>query len=225
MKNQYISDFPIPIEKEEIGNQKQKMNVIPKKALAGAQSSSSPEPFFEWKYEMNEKTGRYEFKALELSDGTQMSIENFFQTLKRTTGSSDSKVAEKILNKISYGMTAERQDQRINDVSALLPALRPQDETETLLLGQFLTLQDAGMKCLRNASLSEQGFYHIERFYLLAHKLLNTANQTMQALLKYRSGGQQVVQVVHVYNEGQAIVAQHLAAPSKGEGPPKKNTS
>ena len=61
-------------------------------------------------------------------------------------------------------------------------------------------------------------FYHIERLFLLATKLLNTANQTMQALLKYRSGGQQTVQVVHVYNEGQAIVAQNLSPPLKREG-------
>ena len=79
------------------------------------------------------------------------------------------------------------------------------------------------MKCLRHANLPEQGFYHEERLFLLANKLLNTANQTMQTVLKYRSGGQQTVQVVHVHNEGQAIVAQNLSHPSAQGGVHRKN--
>lgn len=79
------------------------------------------------------------------------------------------------------------------------------------------------MKCLRDANLPTQGFYHEERLLALGVKLLNTCNQTMQTLLKYRSGGQQTVQVIHVHNEGQAIVAQNLSSSSSGEGSQKKN--
>ena len=110
----------------------------------------------------------------------------------------------------------------MNEVSALLTALQPKDETEAMLLGQFLALQDSGMQCLRHANLPEQGFYHEERLFLLANKLLNTANQTMQTVLKYRSGGQQVVQVLHVHNEGQAIVAQNISHSAPREGSTKK---
>ena len=87
----------------------------------------------------------------------------------------------------------------------------------TLLLGQFIALQESGMLCLRNAN-SQDMFYHIERFILLATKLFNTANQTMQAIMKYRSGGQQTVQVIHMHNEGQAIVAQNLTSQPKEGG-------
>ena len=62
------------------------------------------------------------------------------------------------------------------------------------------------------------GFYHIERYINLATKLFNVANQTMQTLLKYRAKGQQTVQVVHVHNEGQAIVAQNVSAAGEGIG-------
>jgi hypothetical protein len=145
--------------------------------------------------------------------------------LKKTVGTSDPKLGERILNKVSYGLTGERADQRINEASAMLPALRPQDETEAMLLGQFLALYDSGMKCLRLANLPEQGFYHEEKLFLLANKLFNTANQTMQTVLKYRSGGQQTVQVVHVHNEGQAIVAQNLSHGTPGEGSQKKSSN
>jgi hypothetical protein len=76
-------------------------------------------------------------------------------------------------------------------------------DQESAVLGRFLTPQ---------ANPPDQGFYHVERLFILSSKLLNTANQTMHTFLKYRSGGQQTVQVVHVHNEGQAIVTQNLSS-------------
>lgn len=185
--------------------------------------AAAPEPFLKWKYEFNEETEKHEFKSIELSDGSKIDEDNLKGALKRATGANDVAVGEIILNKVASGMTGERMDLRVNEVSALLPALQPKDETEAMLLGQFIALQDSGMKCLRHANLAEQGFYHEERLFLLANKLFNTANQTMLTILKYRSGGQQVVQVLHVHNEGQAIVAQNLSHSSAGEGRQKKN--
>jgi hypothetical protein len=43
----------------------------------------------------------------------------------------------------------------------------------------------------------------------------------MQAVLKYRSGGKQTVQVVHDHNEGPAIVAQNLSLVPMERGPEK----
>lgn len=186
----------------------------------GGDLGSQPETdaFLEWKYAFNAETGTHDFKSLELSDKSQVNIHSLRKALKRTTGTADLAVGERIINSIAYGMTAERHDSRLNHTSALLPALQPKDETEALLLGQFLALQDSGMKCLRDANLPNQGFYHQERLLNLANKLLNTASQTMQTVLKYRSGGQQTVQVIHFHNEGQAIVAQNLSHPTPGEG-------
>ncbi|MGC1879254.1 MAG: hypothetical protein WA678_07760 [Rhabdochlamydiaceae bacterium] len=184
--------------------------------------ADAPEPFLEWKYELNEETGKHKFKSIGLSDGSKIDTDNLKGALKRATGANDVAVGEKILNKVARGMTGERADLRVNEVSALLPALRPKDETEAMLLGQFIALQDSGMKCLRHANLPEQGFYHEEKLFLLANKLLSTANQTMQTVLKYRSGGQQIVQVLHVHNEGQAIVAQNLSSQPRREGPKEK---
>lgn len=179
------------------------------------------EPFLEWKYKLNEETGNGEFQSLELSDGSQTDPTAIKAALKRATGTADPMMAQLILHNAAYGMTAERHDSRLNQVSSMLPALRPKDETEAMLLGQFLALQDSGTKCLRLANLPDQGFYHVERLFLLANKLMNTANQTMQTVLKYRSGGQQVVQVLHVHNEGQAVVAQNLSHSSNGAGSKK----
>ncbi len=185
----------------------------------------NPPPFLKWNYEYNEESKQHDFKSIELSDKSQLNEESLKKALKRTTGTDDPNVGERILHLAANGLTAQRHDLRINHASSLLPALHPKDETEALLLGQFLALQDSGLKCLRLANLPEQGFYHEEKLFLLANKLLNTANQTIQTLLKYRSGGQQTVQVVHVHNEGQAIVAQNLSHSTPGEGLHKKSTN
>jgi hypothetical protein len=202
------------------------MNTDEKTLVANTNNlGNDPPPFLKWKYEYNEKTGKHDFKSIELSDKSQVDAQGLRKALKRTTGTSDPAVGERIINSIACGMTAERHDLRLNHTSTLLPALRPQDETEAMLLGQFLALHESGMKCLRLANLPEQGFYHEEKLFLLANKLFNTANQTMQTVLKYRSGGQQTVQVVHVHNEGQAIVAQSLSHGIPGEGSQKKSSN
>lgn len=180
-------------------------------------------PYLKWNFKLNEKTGQREFASIQLSDKSQPTEKSLKDAVKRTTGSADFSQGELIINKVSRGMAADKQEVRLNDVCTLLPVLGPKDETEALLLGQFLALQDSGMKCLRLANLPEQGFYHEERLFALGVKLLNTANQTMQTVLKYRSGGQQTVQVVHVHNEGQAIVAQNLSSNRPGEGVQRKN--
>ncbi len=190
---------------------------IEKSSSVQAISRKKPEPFLKWKFEINEDTGASEFKTVEMSDGSKLSEKKISDAMKRASGVDDLAVGERILHKIARGLSAESLEHRINEVAALLPGLEPQNETEAMLFGQFLALNDSGMKCLRLANLQDQGFFHTEKLFTLAHKLFNTANQTMQTILKCRTGGQQTIQVVHMHNEGQAIVAQHLSHNPKGE--------
>lgn len=190
---------------------------IEKSSSVQAISRKKPEPFLKWKFEINEDTGASEFKTVEMSDGSKLSEKKISDAMKRASGVDDLAVGERILHKIARGLSAESLEHRINEVAALLPGLEPQNETEAMLFGQFLALNDSGMKCLRLANLQDQGFFHTEKLFTLAHKLFNTANQTMQTILKCRTGGQQTIQVIHMHNEGQAIVAQNLSHQPKGE--------
>lgn len=180
-------------------------------------------PYLKWSFKVNEETGESECDTIHLSDKSEVNAQSLKSALKRTVGTSNIAQGELIIDKLSQGMSSSKQELRLNDICALLPALGPKDETEAMLLGQFLALQDSGMKCLRLANMPEQGSHHVERLLTLGMKLLNTSNQTMQTVLKYRSGGHQTVQVVHVHNEGQAIVAQNLSSNRPGEGAQKKN--
>lgn len=161
----------------------------------------------------NSKSGRKKSKFT-LADGTAVnseSMERFETAFKQATGTADADFATAILWHISRGLPDSTFEQRFTYMASLLPAIRPQDETEALLAGQFIALQASAIECLRQGHFQD-GFYHTERYIHLATKLFNAATQTMQALTKYRAKGQQTVQVIHVHNEGQAIVAQNLSS-------------
>ena len=176
---------------------------------------------FDWK--ADEQTGKKHWE-ISLSDGTKVSKETYHkleEALKKATGTKDGHYGFAILTHVARGSDYQSEEERLTRTANMLPVFRPQDETEAMLAGQFLSLQEAGNKYLRLAGIQD-GFYHLERYIILSNKLFNTANQTMQTLIKYRSRGQQVVQVVHLHNEGQAIVAQNLS-PNTVEGSQKKN--
>ncbi len=192
-----------------------------KQNISTESTDTVPEPFLEWTFQLNDETGELEPDMLQFSDNTEVCRESFRRALKKASGAADPKVGEKIITKIARGLSTEGFYERLNEASALLSAMEPRNPAEALLLGQFLALNDSGMKCLRLANLPDQGFYHIDKLFALANKLLNTANQTMLTIQKLRSGGQQTVQVVHVHNEGQAVVAQNLSSHCREQDPCK----
>jgi hypothetical protein len=113
-------------------------------------------------------------------------------------------------------MSANNDESRTQLIHMLLPSLRQQDESEAMLLGQFLVLQDSGMNCMRNANYNEM-FCHKKELFQLGVKLFRCANETMQTLLKYRCGGKQQIQVIHVSGEGKAVIANEMSTGGRGE--------
>ncbi len=169
--------------------------------------------FLKYKFKENPETGKKEVSEIELSDNTSPDSPKFLEkltlALKNMTGSENPEVAEKIVAKIAWAMSSSKSELRLQDVTTLLHTLEPQNETEALLLGQFLALQDSGIQCLRDANYNEM-FYHKKEFFQLSAKLFRCANETMQTLLKYRSGGTQQIQVIHVSGEGKAVIANEI---------------
>ena len=106
-------------------------------------------------------------------------------------------------------MTSDEKKHRYDTVTSILPSLKPENELEALLLGQFLSLQESGLKCIRNANSADM-FYHKEKLFPLAVKLMRCANETIQTLQKVRTGGKQQVVVAHIHG-GQAIVANEVS--------------
>lgn len=185
---------------------------------------AEPDPRLVFKCEFDGQSGWDVIKSIALATGEELSQETigkFIEALKNTAGTENYEHAMAILSVLEKAMVFDDLQTRLNHIAALLPLTKPQDKIEAMLFGQFIALQESGLRQLGSAN--RQGVpSQQERSFHLATKLLNTANQTMQTLIKYRCRGQQTVQVIHMHNEGQAIVTQNLSHQAGG-GAQKKS--
>jgi hypothetical protein len=95
-----------------------------------------------------------------------------------------------------------------NGVLGILHGINPADEIEAMLASQMAGLHLTSMQCMRRAQLSEQTFEARDMNLKHASKLSRAFAGQVEALKRYRTGGQQKVTVEHVtVNQGgQAIV-------------------
>ena len=110
----------------------------------------------------------------------------------------------------------DRMAEFSNKVMALLNGIQPQDEIEGMLAVQMIAVHNAAMEALRRAMITSQTFEGAEANVNRATKMLRTFAAQMEALQRFRTGGQQKVTVEHVYVNagGQAIVG----VVNRGEG-------
>jgi hypothetical protein len=103
-----------------------------------------------------------------------------------------------------------------DNAMAILQGIKPQDEIEGMLAVQMVGVHNMAMDAMKSAMISDQypeaRNWHANR----ANKLLKTFALQLEALKKYRTGGQQkmTVEHVHVHKGGQAIVG----SITQGEG-------
>lgn len=94
-----------------------------------------------------------------------------------------------------------------NKAMAILNGIQPQDELEGILAAQMIGVHNMAMDCIGRATRTE--WVNQMSIYMNgATKLLRAFAAQMEALKKYRSGGQQkiVVEHVNVTEGGQAII-------------------
>jgi hypothetical protein len=103
----------------------------------------------------------------------------------------------------------ERQDQQ-TAILAFLASVKPEDAVEGMIATQLYASHAAAMECYRRAMIPGQPLEAKQIHLTLATKLTKANATQVEALKKYRSKGHQkvVVEHVHVYQGGQAIVGQ-----------------
>jgi hypothetical protein len=96
----------------------------------------------------------------------------------------------------------------INMAMAILNGIQPQDEIEGMLAVQMIGVHNVAMAAIRRGMLKDQTFVGRQANTDQATKMLRTFVAQMEALKKYRTGGQQkmIVEHVNVNEGGQAIV-------------------
>jgi hypothetical protein len=95
-----------------------------------------------------------------------------------------------------------------NIAMAILSGIQPQDEIEGMLAVQMIGTHNMAMETLERAMLTGQTDIGKDLNVKQAAKMMRVFVAQMEALKKYRTGGQQKMTVKHVHvNEGgQAIV-------------------
>ena len=103
-----------------------------------------------------------------------------------------------------------------DNAMAILQGIKPQDEIEGMLAVQMVGVHNMAMDAMRLVMISDQYPESRDRNANRANKLLKTFIAQVEALKKYRTGGQQkmTVEHVHVHKGGQAIVG----SVNQGEG-------
>lgn len=156
----------------------------------------------------------------ETTDGT-LSMTRFMEAL----GTTDMDLQFYLLNQVvqtfrgcvsSEGFGYDKLEQFTNNAMALLNGIQPQDEIEGMLAVQMIAVHNMAMETIKRAMITGQTFEGTEGNVTQATKMLRTFTTQMEALKRYRTGGQQKVTVEHVHvNEGgQAVVG----VVNRGEG-------
>jgi hypothetical protein len=114
------------------------------------------------------------------------------------------------------GFNYDRVGEFTNNAMALLNGIQPQDEIEGMLAAQMIAVHNMAMETLKRAMITGQTVERTESNMNHATKMLRTFAAQMEALKRYRTGGQQkvIVEHVHVTAGGQAIVG----VVNRGEG-------
>lgn len=140
-------------------------------------------------------------------------------------GTPDKDLRDYLLNQVvqtfrgfvsSEGFDYSKMADFSNNAMALLNGIRPQDEVEGMLAVQMIAVHNMAMETMKRAMITGQTFEGTEANVNYATKMLRTFAAQMEALKRYRTGGQQKVTVehVHVTAGGQAIVG----VVNRGEG-------
>jgi hypothetical protein len=118
---------------------------------------------------------------------------------------------------------ARADEKATNAMIAGIAAMRPRDEAEAMLIAQMIATHELAMTFARRLKRIENIPQQDSAVNGLT-KLTRTYTAQMEALKRYRSGGEQkmTVQHVHVAEGGQAIVG-NVSAPAEGVGARKKS--
>jgi hypothetical protein len=129
--------------------------------------------------------------------------------LCNSIGSGSTAFLHSLLESVAQA-TAKRgdvQETGINNVLAVIQALQPQDEAEAMVAAQMAMVHQASMHAARRVMHSDT-LQQLEANDRCLNRLTRTYAAQLEALKRYRSGGQQrmTVEHVHVHEGGQAIV-------------------
>ena len=175
------------------------------------------------KYDERKKRKSVKVKIVKSDSGeSQITVENpkgqlYEVKMLEALGTPDSDLQIRLLDQVvqtfkgtvsADGFDNDKVVSAYNSTMAILTGIQPQDEIEGMLAVQMIGVHNMAMETLKRAMISDQTFEGKQANVNQSTKMLRTYIAQMEAIKKYRTGGQQkmVVEHVHVNEGGQAIV-------------------
>jgi hypothetical protein len=107
--------------------------------------------------------------------------------------------------------------EKLNASLALVAAIDPRDELEATLAIDMAITHDLSIEMMQRAkTTTDRGA--LRDYANLATKFSRTFTAQMKAISEHRRGGEQVVRHVHVYDGGQAVLAETVNVGGSGNG-------
>lgn len=135
---------------------------------------------------------------------------NGSEVAQRITGTQDFELAMDLLtspisNMVSNYATIEEKNEAYNLIAQSLYDMKPRDSFEARLITQATVLHKSAMQNLLLSGRAERIDYCTQHMNM-AVKLFKLHNETVEALSRYRRGGEQKVTVTHAVLANNAIV-------------------
>jgi hypothetical protein len=134
----------------------------------------------------------------------------FAKRMAETFGTEDRALQSQLLCQAASAASdlAGREVKTFDHVAAALNGIRPKDSLEGMLATQMVAVHTLAMTCMGRAAREDQSDLCVEVNLNRAAKLMRAFATQTEALGRYRGKGEQkmVVEHVHVYKGGQAIV-------------------
>jgi hypothetical protein len=146
-----------------------------------------------------------------------------FALIMQALGSTDPDFVDGLITQLANASSRQGKTgaEALNFMLAVVKSISPQDEIESMLAAQMAAVHMMTMSFTSRLAYAET-LHQQDSAERALNKLARTFTTQMEALKRYRTGGQQKVTVehVHVHEGGQAIVGhvEHKA----GGGKPKK---
>jgi hypothetical protein len=154
-------------------------------------------------------------KKIIFSDGvSDDKINELANLLKEVTGTYDINLAMDFLTTaIQAYRSKEFSSSDFERLVSFLRDLQPKDGVEARLLAQHLVLNESGMFYMRIA-LDCTSFEGKTYYTSTANKMFRLAQDSVLTLMKYRSKGQQQINIVHMNGDSKAVFS--VGGGSKG---------
>ena len=127
--------------------------------------------------------------------------------IMQALGTTDSAFFTGLVAQLATADGGEPNEQKLNFVLAVIKEIKPQDQLEAMLAAQMAAVHSATMRSACDLAEAES-LQHRDSAERTFNKLARTFSSQMEALKRYRMGGEQTVRVqqVNVSEGGQAIV-------------------